>query len=437
MMKRVLAFLLVLVLMLPAAALADDPPRTLQYGLSGTDVLAAQQTLNALEYYTGALDGYFGTDMLNAVKAFQRVNGLTADGKIGPKTLAAMNSPEAIGKNDPRAAGTLQYSSSGEAVKELQRQLRETYYYSGTIDGIFGSAVNRAVKAFQASAGLTVDGKFGGATRTALFDRAAKIFNGGIPVRALASGDRGYDVYVLQQKLASLNYLSYCQNGYFDSYTVDAVKKFQQANGLKVDGKAGSTLRRYLWPTTINNAEEEENFYQGTPDDPYTERTLRQGMYGPDVANMQMRLKSAGYLLGKADGIFGPITKAAVLAFQKDNNLKEDGIVGGETWALIKALNVSNAEPTVVDSTKPSVGAYTTKLQMGSSGPQVKKLQQQLIALNYLAAGEDDGKFGKKTRYAVMQFQKDQHIAVDGIAGSLTFARLNEKLGVQWDVPVG
>ena len=41
MMKRVLAFLLVLVLMLPAAALADDPPRTLQYGLSGTDVLAA------------------------------------------------------------------------------------------------------------------------------------------------------------------------------------------------------------------------------------------------------------------------------------------------------------------------------------------------------------------------------------------------------------
>jgi len=206
---------------------------------------------------------------------------------------------------------------------------------------------------------------------------------------------------------------------------------------LKVNGKADSTLRRYLWPTTISNQEEEENFYSGTPDDPYTERTLKQGMYGKDVANMQMRLKSAGYLLGNADGIFGPVTKAAVLALQKDNNLKQDGIVGGQTWAYIKTLAVSNAEPTVVDTSKPSVGAYTTKLRKGSSGTQVKKLQQQLIQLGYLPAGEDDGKYGSKTAYAVMQFQLDHHISVDGVAGPQTFVRLNEELGVQWDVPVG
>ena len=436
MMKRFLAFLLALALMLPAAALGELT-RTLQYGVTGEDVKEAQQRLAELEYYTGAQDGNFGKDMVTAVKQFQRVNQLTMDGKIGPKTYEAMNSSDAIGKNDPAAAGTLQYSSSGEAVKELQRQLRETYYYSGTIDGVFGSAVNRAVKAFQASAGLTVDGKVGGATRNALYNRSAKIFNGGIPVRGLASGDRGYDVFVLQQKLGSLNYISYYQAGYYDSYTVDAVKAFQQANGLKVTGKADATLRRYLWPTTINDKEEEENYYSGTPDDPYQDRTLKQGMYGNDVANMQMRLKAAGYLLGNADGIFGPITKAAVLAFQKDNNLKQDGIVGGQTWALIKTLAVGNAEQTVVDTSKPSVGAYTTKLRKGSSGAQVKKLQQQLIELGYLPSGEDDGKYGSKTAYAVMQFQKDQHISMDGVAGPQTFARLNEALGVQWDVPVG
>ena len=62
---------------------------------------------------------------------------------------------------------------------------------------------------------------------------------------------------------------------------------------------------------------------------------------------------------------------------------------------------------------------------------------QRLIQLGYLPAGEDDGKFGRKTENAVRKFQKDQGIEVDGIAGTQTFVRLNEVLGVQWDVPVG
>ena len=68
---------------------------------------------------------------------------------------------------------------------------------------------------------------------------------------------------------------------------------------------------------------------------------------------------------------------------------------------------------------------------------RTKKLQQQLIQLHYLSPGEDDGKFGKKTRYAVMEFQKKEHIAVDGVAGTQTFVKLNEILGTLWDVPVG
>ena len=249
MLKRLLAMALVLALLIPASALAYS--QTLELGMAGPEVLDAQTKLAALDYFTGTLDGIFNVEMLAAVKQFQRINQLTVDGKIGKKTSAALDDPDAIGLNDPRASGTLQYGSSGEAVKTLQRELRETYYYAGTIDGVFGSDVNRAVKAFQSSAGLTVDGKAGGATMDALYKRKAAIFNGGIPVRDLSSGARGYDVLVLQEKLANLGYLSYCQVGYYDSYTVDAVKAFQKVNGLKEDGKAGSTLRRYLWPSTI------------------------------------------------------------------------------------------------------------------------------------------------------------------------------------------
>lgn len=410
---------------------------SLVFGMTGARIQDLQNILKSLGYYTGKIDGIFGNGVLNAVKQFQRRNGLAVDGKVGTLTMKALLSSDAIAKEDPNVNNTLQSGMSGEEVKELQRVLRETYYYAGTIDGIFGADVTRAVKWFQESAGLTVDGKVGPKTREALFNRTASIFNGGIPRRSLSAGSRGYDVFVLQQKLLSLNYLAIMPSGYYGEDTVSAVKAFQKANGLTADGKFGSVVRRYLWPTTVDSEEEQDKQNQGTLDDPYTERTLRLGNYGNDVANAQMRMKSAGYLLGKADGIFGPQTKKAVIALQKDYNLKQDGVIGAQTWAVIKTLSVSNAEPDVVDPEKPSVGANVTKLQNGSRGASVTKLQQQLITLGYLAEGEDDGKFGPKTRNALMQFQRDQKISVDGIAGIQTFVRLNEVLGVQWNVPQG
>lgn len=447
MKKRLFAFLMALIMLCPMIAFAEGGEevlpsvtlgsRTMEKGLKGEDVLAAQILLAAYGYYTGNLDGNFGSGTRSAVIQFQRRNGLSADGKIGALTLAKLLSEDAVSKADPNAFTTLQIGSTGEAVKTLQRELRDTYYYAGKIDGIFGADLSRAVKWFQASAGLTVDGKVGSQTHNALFNRSAKIFNGGIPVRSLSSGARGYDVYVLQQKLASLNYLSIAPSGYYGSDTVAAVKAFQTANGLKADGKAGAIVRRYLWPTTVNENEEMENQNQGTADNPYTDRTLRNGSYGNDVANMQMRLKAAGYLMSNADGIFGPKTKAAVMALQADYGLKQDGVVGTKTWAIIKTLNVSNAEPDVIDPNKPAVGANVKRIEMGNTGAKVKKLQQQLIQLGYLPNGGDDGKFGARTKAALQKFQKANGLEPDGIAGSKTFVKLNEKLGIQWDIPVG
>lgn len=408
---------------------------SLTQGMRGAEIESLQALLKHYEYYTGAIDGIFGGGVLAAVKNFQSRNGLTVDGKVGPKTMAVLTSGNAVGKNDNRDA--LATGASGEQVKELQRKLRETYYYAGTIDGVFDSDITRAVKAFQASAGLKVDGKVGKQTKEALFNKTARIFNGGLPVRTLGSGDRGYDVYVLQQKLASLNYLNISPSGYFGTDTVAAVKAFQAANGLKTDGKAGNILRRYLWPSTVDSQEEIENQKQGTVDDPFIDRSLRLGSYGSDVANAQMRLKSARYLLGNADGIFGPKTKAAVEALQKDYGLKVDGVIGSQTWAVIKTFNVANAEQGVVDPEKPSVGANVRKIQKGDSGATVKKLQQQLITLGYMYAGDDDGKFGVKTEKAVKRFQQDHRLTVDGVVGTQTFVCLNEALGVQWEVSVG
>lgn len=64
--------------------------RTLRIGMSGSDVMEIQAMLQKLGYYNGAIDGYFGPQMQQAVIRFQRSNGLTADGIIGPATHRAM-----------------------------------------------------------------------------------------------------------------------------------------------------------------------------------------------------------------------------------------------------------------------------------------------------------------------------------------------------------
>ncbi len=76
--------------------------RTLEYGMHGNDVRALQQRLAQLEYYPGPADGQFGADTLEAVWAFQEVQGLSADGIVGPLTEHALVSPRAPQSRDPR-----------------------------------------------------------------------------------------------------------------------------------------------------------------------------------------------------------------------------------------------------------------------------------------------------------------------------------------------
>ena len=69
-------------------------------------------------------------------------------------------------------------------------------------------------------------------------------------------------------------------------------------------------------------------------------RTLKRTypcMRGSDVRNLQTMLNALGYHCGRADGIFGDRTKAAVRAFQRANGLKVDGIVGRQTKARLLA----------------------------------------------------------------------------------------------------
>lgn len=70
--------------------------------------------------------------------------------------------------------------------------------------------------------------------------------------------------------------------------------------------------------------------------------TLKSGSRGADVTYLQQRLTTKGYGVGSIDGIFGNKTLEAVKAFQAENNLSVDGIVGAKTWAALEGETSSD-----------------------------------------------------------------------------------------------
>lgn len=79
--------------------------------------------------------------------------------------------------------------------------------------------------------------------------------------------------------------------------------------------------------------------YPDLPTDlgPDADGTVREGATGPLVEEIQGRLQARGFSPGPLDGAFGAQTTAAVVAFQRANNLVADGVVGPQTLAKLRA----------------------------------------------------------------------------------------------------
>jgi len=76
-------------------------------------------------------------------------------------------------------AASYKKGSSGAVVTQIQTKLKSWGYYTGTVDGIYGSGTERAVRAFQQKNGLTVDGKAGDQTLAAMGLSAGASNSGG------------------------------------------------------------------------------------------------------------------------------------------------------------------------------------------------------------------------------------------------------------------
>lgn len=98
---------------------------TLSYGSRGDDVTTLQEKLKRWGYYQGTVDGRFGEATRNAVMYFQRKNGLTADGIVGPATLKALGM--STGTSGGNSSSSSSSSSSGSGSGDVYLLARAVY----------------------------------------------------------------------------------------------------------------------------------------------------------------------------------------------------------------------------------------------------------------------------------------------------------------------
>lgn len=134
-----------------------------------------------------------------------------------------------------------------------------------------------------------------------------------VTIRTLRAGMKGDDVTSLQKTLKEFGY-NISVDGVFGPKTDVIVKSFQASRNLTMDGICGANTYAAL---KVKDA------------------CLKIGSEGKIVLWIQKVLKKLGFNL-KVDGIFGETTKAKVKDFQKKNNLVVDGIIGDNTWKMLR-----------------------------------------------------------------------------------------------------
>lgn len=142
----------------------------------------------------------------------------------------------------------------------------------------------------------------------------------------IQKGSEGKYVRIAQEKLLNKGYKlpKWGADGNFGEETEKAVKELQRDAKIEVDGIVGKDTWKVL----------NSDFKKPKENNPYPGYLIYNGMQNDTVKKVQQQLIKKGYSCGKwgADGIFGFDTEKAVKAFQLNNNLDIDGIVGQYTW---------------------------------------------------------------------------------------------------------
>ena len=323
-------------------------------------------------------------------------------------------------------------------VSQLQQQLIDCGYFARQVDGDYGSTTVKAVELFQKDHGIRVTGIADDATQAAIKRAKGGTRTGGGVL--IAEGNTGGTLITYQQILQAKGNLKGGVDGRYGPGTVKAVSDFQKASGLPVSGvidestasalqalspelakkiNKGTTLSAHqsvVKSASSGAAASKVVPSRAAPSSGGRTYLFGKGDQGPDVASIQNKLKKAGFLSDKADGIYGDNTVKAVSAFQKKIGLPVTGNVDARTLSVLNR---------VIDKGNRSTGSQIEdELTLGDSGDRVIKLQNLLLLHGYNPGGVD-GQFGNGTKQAVMKLQKKNSMPLTGVVDEGVWNRLS------------
>ena len=282
---------------------------------------------------------------------------------------------------------TFQKGDTDAIIPDVQAKLMDLGYMdSDEPTDFFGPYTLDALTAFQRHNDLEANGVLNETTYALLMYGSPKEY-------VMQEGDSGDDVLEVQDRLYELGYLDKgSRTGTFGEKTAAAIRAFQSANKLKVDGKVGAKTLNSLYSSDVVG-----NVYKSGDTDenikPYQERLIKLGYLSKDY---------------NAKGKMDNKTVSAIKMFQEANGLVRDGCLGPATMEQISSKD-----------------AVKYAMRLGMSGSNIKEAQSRLHKLGYLRSHNVTGYFGEATETAVLAFQKRNGLSQTGEINEKTLEKLN------------
>lgn len=282
------------------------------------------------------------------------------------------------------------------------------YYYGDNINLVFNAPTSRALPSYP-----------------------------GVPLRL---GSQGEDVRTIQRQLnrIAVNYPAISPRleptGIFDVQTEEAVRIFQRTFNLTPDGIVGKATWyriKSIFNAVKGLADLQSEGLTIEDVDRIYPRQLQLGDSGPQVRAIQYYLAVIGYFDNEIPqvsltGVFDDATQAAVIAFQEQQGLEADGVIGRETWN-----SITDAYLRIIASLPPEYSDIAAEiypgrvLSVGIEGEDVRQLQTfiNIAADNYsyIPRVTVDGIYGQGTANAIRIIQENNGLTVNGVTGPATW----------------
>lgn len=366
---------------------------------------------------------------------------------------------------------TLRVGMEHEDVKELQTILKDKGYFSfHTATGYFGSITEEAVRKFQRENNLTVDGIAGPQTFRSLrstpvsssennssssssqsspSSSSSNLQSISDTSQIMRQGNRGSDVSRLQEYLQKAGFYDYGSiTGTYGPATQRAVRSFQQARGLQVDGIAGpQTLGRInseigstgssgSSSSSASSGSSSSNVSSGSSNVTLNGQILRSGSSGKAVELLQEELKKLGFFTASISGAYNQSTVNAVRDLQRQAGITVDGVYGPQTHRAITNGVSKQVEDTPPSSGESSSNTSSLVVKKGDRSDAVREIQNMLKATGHFSANAT-GYFGDITESAVKSFQRKWNFSATGEVTRMTMEKLEEVSAVHMGQAAG